>query len=102
MLDEDRRVPFARMIYFGDGSTDIPCMKLVKNLGGHSIAVYNSKARGKKNNALKLLKDGRVNFIATADYSDGSDIHKYTTRVIDEISAAYEIFKLERKNVKNK
>lgn len=95
--DEDRRVPFSRMIYFGDGSTDIPCMKLVKNQGGHSIAVYKRGAKSRKG-ALKLLKDNRVNFVAPADYSNGSELHKYTMFVIDKIAASYEIFRLEKKN----
>lgn len=96
--DEDRRIPFSRIIYFGDGSTDVPCMKLVKNQGGHSIAVYDSKARGKKNNALKLLRDDRVNFVAAADYCAGSDIHMYTMHVIEKIAAEYELSRLEKKN----
>lgn len=29
--EEERPVPFRRMIYFGDGTTDIPCMRLVNS-----------------------------------------------------------------------
>ena len=39
--DEERRIPYYNMIYFGDGLTDVPCMKLVKQYCGHSIAIYN-------------------------------------------------------------
>ncbi|MDR3085238.1 MAG: haloacid dehalogenase-like hydrolase, partial [Christensenellaceae bacterium] len=38
--EDERRVPFRNMIYIGDGLTDLPCMKLVKEGGGVSIAVY--------------------------------------------------------------
>ena len=31
--DEERRIPFKQMIYFGDGLTDVPCMKLIKQYG---------------------------------------------------------------------
>ena len=41
--ENERTVPFKRMIYFGDGETDIPCMKLVKQNGGYSVAVYKPK-----------------------------------------------------------
>lgn len=45
---EDRPIPFDHMIYFGDGDTDIPCMKLIKQQGGNPIAVYKASDRKKK------------------------------------------------------
>ena len=54
--DEDKkRIPFSHMIYFGDGETDVPCMKIVKMFGGHSVGVYNPENQQKVRTARKLL-----------------------------------------------
>ncbi len=37
--ENERYIPFKRMIYIGDGETDIPCMKMVNYQGGYSVAV---------------------------------------------------------------
>ncbi len=87
---EKRPIPFDRMIYFGDGTTDIPCMRLVKSLGGHSIAVYNSKDCN-KDKVEKLIDEGRVNFALEADYSKDKDIYNVVKTIIDKIKCEYEL-----------
>ena len=84
---EDRPVPFKRMIFIGDGETDIPCFSLVKSLGGHSIAVYNRQFRGARMKAERLINDGRVNFVAPAVYSDKSKLETIVNAIIDKIAS---------------
>lgn len=95
---EERPIPFSRMIYIGDGSTDIPCMKLVKDQGGYSIAVYKSHTKSKKEQAQKLLRDGRVNFIAPADYSKNGILDKQIKSVIGKMMEQYKVWKGEKEN----
>ena len=71
--DDKRRIPFSRIIYFGDGMTDIPSMKMVKDHGGNAIAVYKPYSHNKEK-AVKLLKDNRVNFALPADYRENKEI----------------------------
>ncbi len=90
--EDERPIPFSRMIYFGDGETDIPCMKMVKEHGGHSIAVYANN--NKKATAQQLIRDNRVNFICRADYTEGKEMHMIVKRVLDKIKADYEFKRL--------
>lgn len=69
--DSEKRVFFSNMIYIGDGLTDVPCMKLVKQSGGHSIAIY---SQGQQHKAAPLLKHERVDWMFEADYSEGSEL----------------------------
>lgn len=82
---ENRAIPFTNMVYIGDGETDIPCMRIVKRDGGHSIAVYNPQKKGAKKNLEKLLNEDRVNMIAPADYRENKIIDKYIKAIIDKI-----------------
>ena len=81
--DEDRRVPFTNMIYFGDGDTDVPCMKLTRVNGGHSIAVYQEDYK----EAAKLIQEGRVDFAFPADYRRGRKLEKTVFTIIDKVAA---------------
>ena len=79
-----RRVPFTNMIYIGDGTTDVPCMKLVISRGGHAIAVYT----GEKNREVcDMLVHGRVQFIAPTDYSAGSEVEAIVKGIFNSVAA---------------
>jgi hypothetical protein len=95
-IEESKRpVPFQRMIYVGDGTTDIPCMRLVKNFGGHSIAVYNPDKRDAQKGLSSLIHDNRVNHVCKADYSAGSDIDTVVKTIIDKIAVDYRLQQME-------
>jgi len=96
--EDDKPIPFSHMIYFGDGTTDIPCMKIVKMFGGNSIAVYDPHNKRQVDTARKLLKQDRVNFICEADYRIGGQMYEVVTTIIDKIKAENDFQTLQRKN----
>jgi hypothetical protein len=63
-------------------------MRLVKDQGGHSIAVYNSSKRGVTKHAEQLVSDGRATLAAPADFQEGSTIDDCVKASIDKIEAA--------------
>lgn len=91
-----KRIPFPHMIYFGDGETDIPSMKIVKMFGGHSIAVYNPSNPHKIETARKLLRQQRVNFMTPASYRKDSRTYHLVCSIIDKIAADCELERLSR------
>jgi hypothetical protein len=75
MPEEERDVPFDRMIFLGDGDTDIPTMKMLTYQGGHSVAVYDPDRQDRDLKKIhRLLSDGRVDFVAPADYLENSQL----------------------------
>lgn len=94
--DDTKRIPFTRMIYFGDGETDVPCMKIVNMFGGNAIAVFNPQIPGKKEVAQKLQRQGRVNFITPAVYTKDSRSYRLVCSIIDKIKAEYDLKRLAR------
>ena len=88
MEDKDRRIAISNMIYIGDGLTDVPCMKLTKDGGGVSIAVYTDKSY---KIAKELYEDERINYMAKADYQDGSRIDMIVKKTIDAMAISAEL-----------
>lgn len=82
----ERPVPFEQMIFLGDGETDIPCFRLVKDQGGHSIAVYQPRKPRAKDRTTKLAAEGRISFSAPADYRDASHVDRIVKAIIDSVA----------------
>jgi len=87
-LDNDRRIDATNMIYIGDGITDVPCMKLTKDGGGVSIAVY---TKNTINNAKNLLDEERINYLVPADYSLESKIDYIVKKTIEAMAINTEL-----------
>ena len=99
--DEERPIPFKRMIYFGDGMTDIPSMKLTKERGGNAIAVYDQSATSKQK-ALRLLVDNRVNFALHADYRENHELDQVVKTILDRIATERDLDILKAREEKKK
>ncbi|WP_026811120.1 HAD family hydrolase [Arenibacter latericius] len=99
--EDERPIPFNQMVYFGDGDTDIPCMKLVKDKGGYSVSVYKPNSSKSRKKATELLEDGRVNFFFPANYSKGKEIMENCKLIINKIVAQSELKQLETRQLKS-
>lgn len=87
MPEDERPIPFERMIFIGDGDTDIPTMKMNTYKGGSSIAVYDpNKSDRDLNKIHKLISDARVDFVAPADYSLHSQLDIVVKGVLGRIA----------------
>lgn len=93
---DERVIPFDNIIYIGDGDSDIPCMKLVKEYGGHSIGVYDRK----RNKVNELMYDERINFICKADYRKGKTLYDTVSGIIGKVSFGDNLRKQENKDYK--
>jgi len=90
---QNNRVEYENMIYLGDGMTDVPCMMLIKQNGGHSIAIYQ---KGDHKNIQQLVKDKRINFACKANYTEGSLLDKTVKLIISNASTRAQLFEQQK------
>ena len=86
VAQEDRPVPFENMVYIGDGETDVPCFRLVKDLGGLSVAVYPPRTRDARQKAQRFVDEGRVHCVAPADYTEDSPLDRLVRSSIELVA----------------
>lgn len=81
MSRDERVVPFDRMIYIGDGLTDVPSMKLVRQRNGYAIGVYK-----KPTDATYLVDQNRVDFYVKCDYTAGGELDTAMKAILAQIA----------------
>ena len=83
MPDDSKRVPFRNMVYFGDGLSDVPCMKMTRSYGGRAVAVWQDANRDA---VRELLWRGRVDYIFPADYRPGTALERAVRDILRSIA----------------
>lgn len=91
-----RRIAYRNMIYIGDGLTDIPCMKMLKEKGGKSIALYPS---GNSDHVKPLVEDERINYVCVADYSPDSPLEQIVKLMIEHMAVVDKLKDKEEKQL---
>lgn len=85
----ERPVPFTRMVYFGDGETDIPSMKMVRHQEGYSIAVFDPEkwsGHQMRQKVYNLIAEDRADFVVPADYTIGSQLDVTVKGILGRIA----------------
>ena len=83
---DDRPVPFENMVYIGDGETDVPCFRLVKDLGGLSVVVFPPRTKNARRRAQRFVDEGRVHCVAPADYTENSPLDRLVKSNIELVA----------------
>jgi len=90
MPHEERRIPFERMLFLGDGDTDIPSMKMVRQKGGQAVAVFDPvlfEQRKSQGRLEKLIAEDRVDYVAAADYTSDSLLRVVVRGILGRMAA---------------
>ena len=84
----ERPIPFERMMFIGDGDTDIPAMKMLRYQGGVPIAVFDpERFRGAdQRKVYNLIAEDRADYVCPADYTEGSQLDVTVKGVLGRIA----------------
>lgn len=90
MPEGERPLPFERMIFIGDGETDIPSMKMMRHQRGQAIAVFDPQRWSLlQEHIAGMIAGDRVDFVAPADYTVGSQLEVTVKGLLRRIAGAF-------------
>lgn len=85
--DDKRRVPMSRMIYVGDGLTDIPCFSLIGKNGGVPLGVYKRGVESAKQAFQQFLTTDRVMSLHSPDYREDAELGAVIRAAVSTIAS---------------
>jgi phosphoserine phosphatase len=83
---ERLRIPFNRMVYVGDGYTDVPCFSLVRRNEGIAFGVYDREDRRRWGRAWGFVEDGRVSNLLPVDYARNSALTSNLCMAVESLA----------------
>lgn len=90
MREGERPLPFERMIFIGDGETDIPSMKMMRHQRGQAIAVFDPQRWPRlQEHIAGMIAGDRVDFVAPADYTVGSQLEVTVKGLLRRMAGAF-------------
>lgn len=93
--ERDWHVPFDQMIYVGDGSSDLPAFDLIEDQGGIAIGVFGPEGDASSwSEAHEVHAQRRVENLAPADYSDGSELLQALVFSVESIAKLISVRRL--------
>lgn len=85
--EEERPVPLRNMIYIADGLSDVPVFSILNAYGGRTLGVHDGTDDHFRK-VRELLKQGRVQHLVKADYSEGSEANQWIMSELNEMAEA--------------
>ena len=90
----DLHVPLDQVIYVGDGTSDLPCFRLINQANGIPIAVYPKGTARDWAQDYDVSASQRVAALAEADYCEGSVLMQALTLAVESIAKKIKIQQL--------
>jgi hypothetical protein len=87
MAEENRRIPFANMIYVADGPSDVPVFSIVNRFGGQTLGVYNPESEEEFRQMAGLLDERRVQSMGEANYEPRTQTTRWLERAVEKVAA---------------
>ncbi len=82
----NRRIPFANMIYIADGPSDVPAFSILNQHGGTTYAIYPAKDRVAMRQVDALRRDHRIQMYGEADYTEDSMTWMWLSEQVSHIA----------------